>query len=114
MEEELRPSLVGGKSRVIVVDCVTLWLTNLFTDLRQELDPVLAWACEEIERTSTTNDTWIWVTNELGQGLHAPDECGRRFVDLQGFVNQYLASKADLVALLVAGIAVPIKGKLPL
>ena len=53
------------------------------------------------------------VSNELGQSLHAPTELGRKFVDLQGLVNQYIAARAEAVVLLVAGIPLYVKGAAP-
>ena len=49
------------------------------------------------------------VTNEIGMGVHADSEVGRKFTDLQGWANQYLAEQADQVVLLVSGIPVRIK-----
>ena len=51
----------------------------------------------------------IVVSNELGMGVHAETEAGRKFTDLQGCMNQYIAKSADKVVLMVAGIPVTIK-----
>jgi adenosylcobinamide kinase/adenosylcobinamide-phosphate guanylyltransferase len=56
------------------------------------------------------NATLIIVTNEIGMGVHAATEIGRKFTELQGWMNQFLASKADEVVLMVSGIPVKIKG----
>jgi adenosylcobinamide kinase / adenosylcobinamide-phosphate guanylyltransferase len=112
IEEPLELSQVTAEHPVIVVDCVTLWLTNVFESAEHDLDGALAVARTEIDRCLAQPKTWIWVSNELGQGVHAATEPARRFVDLQGFVNQYLAAQVDTVALLVAGIPVIIKGTL--
>ena len=56
--------------------------------------------------------TLIVVTNEVGQGVHPPTELGRRFADLQGFLNQQAAARVDSVTLMVAGLALAIKGRL--
>ena len=53
------------------------------------------------------------VSNELGQGLHAPTEVGRKFTDLQGLVNHHIAARADNVAWMVAGIPLYVKGRAP-
>lgn len=113
VEEPLQLSQVTSEHPVIVVDCVTLWLTNVFEGTGYELDRALAMARTEIDRCLAQTKTWIWVSNELGQGVHAATEAARRFVDLQGFINQYLAAKADTVTLLVAGIPLVVKGTLP-
>ncbi|MEY2937180.1 MAG: hypothetical protein RL033_7929 [Pseudomonadota bacterium] len=98
---------------VAVIDCITLWLTNLFTDEGSDLDRCLARACAIVDRLSPPRAQLILVSNELGQSLHAPTELGRKFVDLQGLVNQHIAARADNVAWLVAGIAQYVKGRAP-
>ena len=113
IEEPLELSKVTVEHPVIVVDCVTLWLTNVFESTSYDLDRTLAIARAEIDRCLAQPKTWIWVSNELGQGVHAETQSGRRFVDLQGFINQHLAAHVDTVALLVAGIPLVVKGNLP-
>jgi adenosylcobinamide kinase / adenosylcobinamide-phosphate guanylyltransferase len=113
IEEPLALSEVTADYPVIVVDCVTLWLANVFESAGHDLDRALALAREQIDRCLAQRKTWLWVSNELGLGVHAATQSARRFVDLQGFVNQYLAAQVDTVALLVAGIPLAIKGTLP-
>ena len=60
---------------------------------------------------SEANDArWIFVSNELGMAPHAATETGRKFVDLQGFLNQAIAARAAAVALMVAGIPLAVTG----
>ena len=99
--------------QVAVIDCVTLWLSNFFADMDSNVDQSLARARAEVDRLATFDATLIVVTNELGQGLHASTEVGRKFTDLQGLVNQHIAARAENVAWMVAGIPVYIKGKAP-
>ena len=96
--------------RVAVIDCVTLWLTNFFFenqnhDTQQVLDMVKA----EFDRFTAQDATFIFVTNEIGSGGVSVDPVQRRFTDLQGWMNQYIASRADEVFLMVSGIPVKIK-----
>ncbi len=98
---------------MIVVDCVTLWLTNYFVDLKQDIDACLARARGEFARLLKLENDWLFVSNEVGQCLHAPTESGRKFTDLQGFMNQHIAAHADNVALMVAGIPLYVKGQAP-
>ncbi|MNE99501.1 Bifunctional adenosylcobalamin biosynthesis protein CobU [compost metagenome] len=56
------------------------------------------------------NATILIITNEIGMGVHAETHIGRKFTELQGWMNQYLAKKADEVVLMVSGIPVKIKG----
>jgi adenosylcobinamide kinase/adenosylcobinamide-phosphate guanylyltransferase len=112
IEEEkaiARPELAG---RVVVVDCVTLWLTNFFADSGWSAEAALEAARAELARAVAIDATWIFVSNELGMAPHAPTEAARKFVDAQGFLNQEIAARADAVVLMVAGIPLAVKGPL--
>jgi adenosylcobinamide kinase/adenosylcobinamide-phosphate guanylyltransferase len=113
IEEEKKLASVDVTGRVVVVDCVTLWLTNLFLDGAQDPERTFREARDELGRCFDRDATWLFVSNEVGLGVHPPTEMGRHFADLQGFVNQHLAAHADWVVLMVAGIAVPVKGTAP-
>lgn len=115
IEEEkwLSRHQVGG--RVVVIDCITLWATNFFYDRdRDELsqptvDEALKALQDEFDRFTRQDAVFIFVTNEIGSGGVSDSEVQRRFTDLQGWMNQYVARQADEVVLMVAGIAVRIK-----
>ena len=109
IEEEKYLSRHDLTGRVAVIDCVTLWLTNFFfetSDADQTLETVKA----EFDRFTQHDATYIFVTNEIGSGGVSENALQRRFTDLQGRMNQYIAQKADEVILMVSGIAVKIKG----
>ena len=91
IEEEKHLGQLDLTGRVCVIDCVTLWLTNMMY--------------------SETTDvaTYIFVTNEIGSGGVSVNAVQRRFTDLQGWMNQYIAQKADEVILMVSGIPVKVK-----
>ena len=108
MEEEKLISRAPLNS-VVVVDCITLWLTNIFSDLKGDVEESLSFASNELNNSITMDIDWIFITNEIGMGVHAATETGRKFVELQGWVNQLIASKADEVFLMVSGIPVQIK-----
>lgn len=105
IEEELQLSKHNLAGRVVVVDCVTLWLTNWL----QSSDNPLEQAKAEFDKFTTPNATYIFVTNEIGLGGVSTNQLQRRFTDLQGWMNQYIAQKADEVILMVSGIPVKIK-----
>ena len=109
IEEEKYLSRHDLTGRVAVIDCVTLWLTNFFFE-QQDVDKTLKAAKEEFDRFSAHDGTFIFVTNEIGSGGVSVDAVQRRFTDLQGWMNQYIASRADEVILMVSGIAVKVKG----
>jgi adenosylcobinamide kinase/adenosylcobinamide-phosphate guanylyltransferase len=113
VEEEKALASVDVGGRVVVVDCVTMWLTNLFLDAKQEPERALSEARSELGRCFDRDATWLFVSNEVGLGMRPTSAAERRFADIQGFVNQHIAARADWVVLLVAGIAVPVKGSVP-
>lgn len=108
VEEEKNISTISS-GNVVVLDCITLWLTNIFSDAKGDLDRSLKFASEELSRAFEVKRDWIIVTNEIGMGVHAATESGRKFVELQGFVNQIIAEKADQVFLMISGIPLRVK-----
>jgi len=111
IEKEKYLSEINFSSKVALIDCVTLWLTNFFVDTNNDVELSLEEAKKEfILIANQDNATIIIVTNEIGMGVHAATEIGRKFTELQGWMNQFLASKADEVVLMVSGIPVKIKG----
>lgn len=108
IEEEKYLSRHDLTGRVAVIDCVTLWLTNFFYE-SQDVESTLQAVKEEFERFTTQDATFIFVTNEIGSGGVNVDAVQRQFTDLEGWMNQYIASRADEVILMVSGIAVKIK-----
>ena len=108
IEEEKYLSRHDLTGRVAVIDCVTLWLTNFFFE-NQDVDQTLRAVKEEFDRFTVNDATYIFVTNEIGSGGVSIDAVQRRFTDLQGWVNQYIASRADQVILMVSGIPLRVK-----
>ncbi|WP_291856021.1 bifunctional adenosylcobinamide kinase/adenosylcobinamide-phosphate guanylyltransferase, partial [Marinilabilia sp.] len=96
LEEPVTISECDVTGRVVVLDCVTLWLTNLFFDHQDKaVDEVLAMAKTEFDKLLMKDATLIVISNEIGLGGHAGNAVARRFSDLQGWMNQYIASRAD-------------------
>ena len=108
IEEERWLSRHDVTGRVVVIDCVTLWLTNFFTEA-SDVQQTLETAKKEFDRFTSQDATFIFVTNEIGSGGVSSNALQRRFTDLQGWMNQYIASRADEVILMVSGINVKIK-----
>jgi adenosylcobinamide kinase / adenosylcobinamide-phosphate guanylyltransferase len=96
-------------ARVLLIDCITMWLTNLLLD----------------ESTSEKTDEYmenlkaaiigsrcpvLLVTNEVGMGIVPENRLARKFRDLAGSINQTLAGLADQVVLVVSGIPLWVKG----
>ena len=135
LEEEKYLARHNVAGRVVLVDCVTLWSTNFFFDISdntlpdnlgsdaanitmdaaqaQESASVVEQALQQIkaefEKFTSQDATFIFVTNEIGLGGVSENKVQRQFTDLLGWLNQYIASKADEVLLMVSGIPVKIK-----
>jgi len=109
VEEEKQLSKHDFNGKVVLMDCVTLWLTNFFHDSGYKLDEALDAAKAEWEQFVQQDMDLIVVTNELGMGVHPEHEVARKFADLQGWMNQHIAREADEVYLLVSGIPMKIK-----
>lgn len=108
-EEERHVSKLPLDGHTVVIDCITLWLTNIFEETGHHTSASLSAIQEEIDALRQKAGTFIIVTNEIGMGIHGETEAARHFADLQGWTNQYIARIADTVILMVAGIPVVIK-----
>ncbi len=133
IEEEKLLSRHRLEGRTVVVDCLTLWATNFFFDYRpdpenrqnmlqgttmerqqaeeglRQVEYALQNVKREFLRFTDQDATFIFVTNEIGMGGVSANDVQRRFTDLLGWTNQFVASQADEVYLMVSGIPVTIK-----
>lgn len=113
IEEEKNISNVIPKNATVVIDCVTLWLTNFYLDTQNDEQKSLSLAIQEIDKMlkiiSEINTTIIIISNEIGMGLHADTKIGRKFTELQGWMNQYIAKKADKATFMVSGLPLTLK-----
>ena len=116
IEEEKYLSKHDITGKVAVIDCITLWCTNFFfkqgaPEWKQPtVDQALREITKEFDRFTQQEAIFIFVTNEIGSGGVSPDPIQRRFTDLEGWMNQHVAAKADEVVLMVSGIPIKIKG----
>jgi adenosyl cobinamide kinase/adenosyl cobinamide phosphate guanylyltransferase len=105
---DLAAALKSRETMPMLVDCLTLWLSNLIladTDIDAEIARLEA-------ALADTGAPVVLVANEVGSGIVPDNPLGRRFRDLQGVLNQRIASRADRVVLVVAGLPLAIKGTL--
>ena len=109
IEEEKNIHLLELNEKVAVIDCVTLWLTNFYVDNKYHIENSLEQAKESFDLLIQKDATIIIISNEIGMGVHAETEIGRKFVELQGWMNQYIAKKADKAYLMVSGIPLLLK-----
>lgn len=109
IEEEKYLSKLELRDRTVLIDCVTLWATNFFFDNGGSVEPALALLKAEFDRLCLVDTNLIIVTNEIGLGGVSLDATQRRFTSLQGWLNQYIAERADRVTFMVSGIPMQIK-----
>ena len=134
LEEEKYLGRHNVAGRVVLIDCVTLWSTNFFFDLSTEdslpdnaggavttmsaqqaqdsatlVERTLQQIKAEFEEFTAQDATFIFVTNEIGLSGVSENKVQRQFTDLLGWLNQYIASKADEVVFMVSGIPMKIK-----
>lgn len=105
---DLVAAIAAGRSpaAVCVVDCLTLWLSNLMhhgRDVAAETEAL----CAAIRAGA---GPLILVSNEVGLGLVPETPLGRRFRDAQGRLNQRVAAVADRVEFVAAGLPIALKG----
>jgi len=98
----------AAEGRTLLIDCLTLWLSNLMHHERAldtETDALLAAA-------QSAPGQIIMVSNEIGLGLVPMEKLSREFRDAQGWLNQRIAAVADNVRFIAAGLPMVLKGKL--
>jgi adenosylcobinamide kinase/adenosylcobinamide-phosphate guanylyltransferase len=99
LHREARPD------RILVVDCITLWLGGLFL---RDLDPAAA-TRTLVETVASLAGPVVFVSNEVGSGIVPDNALARDFRDAQGTTNQALAETCEAVVLMTAGLALELK-----
>lgn len=99
---------IDGQYRAIVIDCLTLWLSNVMhssADIEHETEKFI-----DILRNKKKGSHIYIVSNEVGTGIVPGNELAREFRDLAGIMNQQVAKASDEVFMVAAGIPIKIKG----
>jgi adenosylcobinamide kinase/adenosylcobinamide-phosphate guanylyltransferase len=112
LEEPLKAAEALEKvpGATVVLDCLTLWVSNLLLADESFSEERAAQRAEELVRSARARaGTMIFVTNEVGSGVVPESRLGRLFRDCAGRMNQIVAAAADEVHLLVSGIPVRVK-----
>jgi len=105
-----RISQYAEKVEVILIDCITLWLSNLL--MKGEADSKVMDAVDRfVEILKQKRTSFVIVSNEVGMGIVPADPLSRRFRDLAGKANQTIAHGVDTVIFMVSGIPLFLKGK---
>jgi adenosyl cobinamide kinase/adenosyl cobinamide phosphate guanylyltransferase len=105
---DLTASFAACERMPVLVDCLTLWLSNLMladAEINAEVGRLE-------EALAATVAPVVLVANEVGSGIVPDHVLGRKFRDLQGLLNQRIAARADRVVLMVAGLPLALKGAL--
>ncbi|RJQ57991.1 MAG: bifunctional adenosylcobinamide kinase/adenosylcobinamide-phosphate guanylyltransferase [Desulfobacteraceae bacterium] len=100
----------SGRAGVLLVDCITLWISNLLFEKLPE-DEIASRVEKLIESVQDSRCPVILVTNEVGGGVVPENALARQFRDVVGGANQRIAAASDRVVWVAAGIPVPIKGE---
>lgn len=98
---------IEGKYSAILIDCLTLWLSNLFMNNKKIEREIESFCCS----LSTVHCPLFIVSNEVGMGIVPDNELSRKFRDMAGLLNQKIASTSDEVYMVMAGIPAKIKEK---
>ncbi len=113
IEEQLDLAGVLGRHwgpKVLLVDCLTLWVNNLMYDAEQQgrqfTEADVAGKCREVlaATAAVCREVVIFVTNEVGLGVVPENAQARRYRDLVGRANQTIAAQADTVTLVTCGL----------
>jgi len=109
VEEEKKISNVIKPHKTYVIDCITLWLTNFYVDNKNNINLALVEAKEEFNKLLNIDANIIIISNEIGMGIHAETEVGRKFTELQGWINQHIAKHANRATFMVSGLPLKLK-----
>lgn len=109
IEETLSLGEIDIEGRAALVECLTMWTTNIFFDQKEDVDASFRYFKEQFAKLISQNSTIIFVTNEIGLGGISGNAMQRHFTDLMGMVNRHVATVADEAYLLLSGIPVKIK-----
>lgn len=113
LEITKRMRKTASADSIVLVDCVTVWLSNLMWEHRaepeDELEKIILRRVEDFARAAREMNV-VAVSNEVGSGIVPENRLARSFRDLQGLTNQILAREAERVVLIVAGLPLILKG----
>ena len=102
-----------GQYQVVLVDCVTLWLSNLLFKYEDAAENCEERIQEDLQRLKSTLQGMvtpvILVSNEVGMGIVPDNALARMFRDIAGSANQTLAANADEVHVVISGIPLRLK-----
>lgn len=102
---------IGKNFSIVIVDCLTLWLSNLLGEAGEEGRSIQQTTADFLALLKKLETPVILIGNEVGWGIVPDNPLARTFRDVSGRLNQEIARIADQVILMVAGIPMMVKGK---
>ncbi|MBI4971925.1 MAG: bifunctional adenosylcobinamide kinase/adenosylcobinamide-phosphate guanylyltransferase [Candidatus Omnitrophica bacterium] len=101
---------LNGSANVILLDCITLWISNL---IHQNTDAAECRALDMLEavfhKIRNSGQTLILISNEIGMGIISESPLNRQFADISGRVHQAISREADEVYFMVSGLPMKVK-----
>ncbi|MBI4336097.1 MAG: bifunctional adenosylcobinamide kinase/adenosylcobinamide-phosphate guanylyltransferase [Candidatus Omnitrophica bacterium] len=104
----LRRALLDGRCGLILIDCLTLFVSNLFSNKMSERRIELE-GKKVLKALQGSKNVSIIVTNELGMGIVPENRISRKFRDIHGRMNQLFAGAADEVYFMISGLPIKVK-----
>lgn len=103
---------LNGKTSVILLDCLTLWISNWMHQESRDIESRCQGILTQVFQTVRSRDySLILVSNEVGMGIVPDLPLTRSFSDIAGRLNQFASSEADEVYFMVSGIPMKLKPK---
>ena len=102
---------IRGRFSIVIVDCLTLWLSNLLGEIGEEGQGMGRITADFLTLLKKLETPLILIGNEVGWGIVPDNPLARTFRDVSGRLHQAIARIADQVILMVAGIPMVVKGK---
>ena len=104
-------TVLPGGTEVVVVDCLTVWLGNLYHHFQDEEEKIRVQVEAFLAHLDHPACDLILVTNEVGWGIVPENPLARSFRDMAGYLNRHVAQKAVYTYLLCCGIPMTLKGE---
>jgi len=95
---------LDGRDTVILIDCLTLWLNNLFMKYGEDQEAIKQAIEDLVQNLADIQGVAVIVSNEVGMGIVPEDPLSRRYRDALGYVNQQIAHLARKIVFTLAGI----------
>jgi adenosyl cobinamide kinase/adenosyl cobinamide phosphate guanylyltransferase len=100
---------VDNKNTIILVDCLTLWLNNLYMKFESDNDKICDKIKELVEVLTNIKGVIVLVSNEVGMGIVPENRLAREYRDTAGAMNKRIAERADKVVITFSGMPMVLK-----